>query len=275
MVWLRNNIFCIMIIVVIVLFIVNLSLIFLPLDNEERGTFGDQFGAVNALFSGLAFAGLIYTIVLQRNDLKLQRKDLLYQRKELELTRKEMEEQTAEFQKQNNTLKIQRFENTFFNMMSLFQNITDNFTYENPDGGDLFEAKGRDVFKKFYLDKDNFNGTRGVKGYLAEKGVDMLLNYDDIEVFNHYFHFFDGIVIYIDNTDLLEHKERYQYFVMLRNMLSDNERYIMFYYYAACGGWHKQMAEEYALFHDVNPKGLASVEHFDAFAPGAYDHYIA
>ena len=28
-------------------------------DKDERGTFGDMFGAVNALFSGLAFAGLI------------------------------------------------------------------------------------------------------------------------------------------------------------------------------------------------------------------------
>lgn len=29
---------------------------------EHRGQFGDLFGAVNALFSGLAFAGLIITI---------------------------------------------------------------------------------------------------------------------------------------------------------------------------------------------------------------------
>ena len=31
-------------------------------DPEKQGQFGDQFGAVNALFSGLAFAGLIFTI---------------------------------------------------------------------------------------------------------------------------------------------------------------------------------------------------------------------
>lgn len=40
-------------------------MIFVPNENT-RGTFGDQFGAVNALFSGLAFAGLIYTIVLTK-----------------------------------------------------------------------------------------------------------------------------------------------------------------------------------------------------------------
>lgn len=38
-----------------------------------RGLFGDMFGAINALFSGLAFAGLIITFLLQREELKAQR----------------------------------------------------------------------------------------------------------------------------------------------------------------------------------------------------------
>jgi len=43
---------------------------------ERPRTFGDMFGAVNTLFSGLAFAGLIYAILLQRSELELQRKEL-------------------------------------------------------------------------------------------------------------------------------------------------------------------------------------------------------
>lgn len=35
---------------------------------EDYGRFGDMFGAVNALFSGLAFAGVIYTLYVQRRD---------------------------------------------------------------------------------------------------------------------------------------------------------------------------------------------------------------
>ncbi len=57
----------------------------------KRGQFGDMFGAINALFTGLAFAGFIYTIYLQRKDLSLQRMDLRLQRDELELTRREFE----------------------------------------------------------------------------------------------------------------------------------------------------------------------------------------
>ena len=35
---------------------------------EARGQFGDMFGAVNAFFSGLAFAGIVFTINTQRGE---------------------------------------------------------------------------------------------------------------------------------------------------------------------------------------------------------------
>lgn len=107
---------------VIVIYASSWALVDYFIDHNERGTFGDKFGAVNALFSGLAFAGLIFTIVLQRKELSLQRE-------ELQLTRKEMEDQTAEFEKQNSTLRLQRFENTFFQLLSQFELVTDNLSF--------------------------------------------------------------------------------------------------------------------------------------------------
>lgn len=44
---------------------------------NERGLFGDMFGAVNALFSALAFAAVAYAIFLQRNQLVAQERDLI------------------------------------------------------------------------------------------------------------------------------------------------------------------------------------------------------
>lgn len=59
-------------------------LIYYASDNwADRGTIGDMFGAVNALFSGLAFAGLMYTIILQREEIKLNRDEIVNNRKEL------------------------------------------------------------------------------------------------------------------------------------------------------------------------------------------------
>lgn len=40
------------------------------------GQFGDAFGTVNALFSGLALLGVVYAILLQREDIEIQRLDL-------------------------------------------------------------------------------------------------------------------------------------------------------------------------------------------------------
>ncbi len=50
-----------------------------PIENlsiANAGVFGDSFGVLNSLFSGLAFAGVIITILLQRDELRLQREEL-------------------------------------------------------------------------------------------------------------------------------------------------------------------------------------------------------
>ncbi|HXF40658.1 MAG TPA: hypothetical protein VN687_13155 [Blastocatellia bacterium] len=50
---------------------------------QDRSSFGEMFGAINSLFSGLAFAGVIYTIYLQTQELALQREELIQTRREL------------------------------------------------------------------------------------------------------------------------------------------------------------------------------------------------
>ena len=245
---LRKNLFIIMIVMVLLLFLANLCLIFLPFDKDERGTFGDQFGAVNALFSGLAFAGLIYTIILQRHDLKLQRRDLHYQRRELELTRKEMEEQTAEFEKQNETLKIQRFENLFYSMLNLQQQIVDGLRYDYYEdehstvpvkGGFTRDRKlvkrevvGREVFRYLFSDVlivDNHSGTLyGYMQYLRYYGLE---KYDGTLIptyFDHYFRHFYKIVQFVDSQGF-SFEEKYRYLSFLRGTLSRYELVWLFY----------------------------------------------
>lgn len=51
---------------------------------------GESFGLVSALFSGLAFAALIITILIQSRELSLQRQQLTLQRAELEGQRLEL-----------------------------------------------------------------------------------------------------------------------------------------------------------------------------------------
>ena len=70
---------------------------FFPVGMEKRGQLGDMFGFIGALFSGLAFAGLIVTMLQQREDLQNQ-KD------EIQLQRKDLEAQTAALQLQKKKL---------------------------------------------------------------------------------------------------------------------------------------------------------------------------
>lgn len=80
----RKNIFIYLILGVVLLWALSAILTVTFLDHwADRGTFGDLFGAVNALFSGLAFAALIYTIVLQREEIKANREEITLNRKEL------------------------------------------------------------------------------------------------------------------------------------------------------------------------------------------------
>ena len=81
----RKYLLVILICIVVIIWGLSAFLIidFIP-EWSDRGTFGDLFGAVNALFSALAFAVLIYTLVLQREEIKQNREEIVLNRKELE-----------------------------------------------------------------------------------------------------------------------------------------------------------------------------------------------
>jgi len=75
-------------------------------DWNNRGLFGDMFGSVNSLFAGLAFAGVIYTILLQRNELALQRQELILTRAQLTRSAKAQEQSEEALREQVETLQV-------------------------------------------------------------------------------------------------------------------------------------------------------------------------
>lgn len=76
------------------------------LDLPARGQLGDLFGTVNALFSGLAFAGVIIAIMLQQEELELQRHEIAANRIELARTATAQEESREALRK---TIEAQTF----------------------------------------------------------------------------------------------------------------------------------------------------------------------
>lgn len=88
---------------------------------DRIGAFGDQYGTLNALFSGLAFAGVIIALHLQRKDLELQRD-------EMKASREEQERQTEIFQNQQKEAERQRFETSLNSLISMMTSIRDELT---------------------------------------------------------------------------------------------------------------------------------------------------
>lgn len=114
---------------------------------DHRGTAGDMFGAINSLFSGFAFAGIIYTILLQKKEFALQRE-------QLELQRHEVARSTAELAEQNKNMTKQRFETTFFNLISAHDNLVSSVTvtHKKANGNSLIEETltGRAAIDEYF-----------------------------------------------------------------------------------------------------------------------------
>lgn len=230
---------------------------------NARGLFGDSWGGVNAIISAVAFAGVIVTLFLQNRDLNLQRKEMARQREE--------------FEKENDTLKYQRFENLFYNMLNLQQEIVAGlkFDYEEegfipvtsgPDNLLTQERKrvirsvsGREVFQYLFRDvkigtgkKDNFGNPiyiYGYRGYLNECGLEA---YDETRIpsyFDHYFRHLYKIIQFVDNQGF-PFEEAYKYVSLFRGTLSRYEL-VWIYYNALSFEKIKKLIEKYSLLKNM------------------------
>ena len=123
---------------------------------QTRGLFGDMFGSVNSLFSGLAFVGVILAIFLQSHELSLQRK-------ELKKTQKVLRGQKQQLIIQNRTFTKQTFENTFFQLLNSHQILVESlnifFVDQKFTGTRYFAhlySDFRSTYKNLFLDNSNF-----------------------------------------------------------------------------------------------------------------------
>lgn len=221
---------------------------------ETCGQFGDMFGAINSLFSGLAFAGAIIAIYLQSQELNLQRKEL---------------EQTRDvFKEQSQTMSVQRFENTFFNMLGLLAQIQESLAYNKvtchieQSGfiGQISEKfakyevnkKGREVFSYF---KEQLL----IKLQQANNGVDYESPINDFlfgKAFNayaqlgNYFENIYTILEFIDNSADISDTDKSRYVRILRAQLSNDELFLLIcnIAYRGRGSKIKKLFEKYSMF---------------------------
>ncbi|MGP1991876.1 hypothetical protein D9V96_008320 [Zobellia laminariae] len=107
--------------------------------NKVNGaSVGDSYGALNAIFSGLAFSGVILTVIMQKDELKLQREELQETRKEFQMS---------------------RATNVIYNQLKKFDSEMSNFEFIDSDG-DIIEkgTKGILELNKVIAIKPTKNG---------------------------------------------------------------------------------------------------------------------
>ena len=186
---------------------------------SDRGTFGDMFGAVNALFSALAFAGLVYTLFVQRYELSLQRK-------ELELQRKEVKRNGDQLEEQKNVMLQQSFENTFFKMIELHHNLINSLTVSLGS----YSYNGREGL--FYL-REWMNSILHGSQFETEleTNISEFMNNGNGRNIKQYLNNFYSLLMIIHQhcTKTKEVIKDSDYTMIALSQLSDDERYIIFY----------------------------------------------
>ena len=234
----RDNKWLLWTMIAIVIIVIGVSWLlidyYIP-DYNVRGQFGDKFGSVNALFSGLAFAGLIYTIILQRKDLQLQKKDL-------ELTRKELEEQKEEAKEQNKTLLKREFNTMYFNFLASNRDIINEMRDKNHVGQTYIKYLNTILtsYRNYsYEDTDQIK-----KAYLR-------MYEEQREHLSYYFKSLHNLMFFINNSIEINSTEKTVYFSILMSQLSDYEIVLFFYdnIYRNSDHLIKTLIEHYSLFY--------------------------
>lgn len=266
-----------------------------PILLDKTAQVGDFIGGlVGSLW---AFAGILLFYLA----LRLQKKEFELQREELKLTRSELSQTRKESQSQSKTMILQRFENTFFNLLQLHHQIVDSiddsYTKDLNKGSrrsrpsmSLVQSKsdyspnnveiivsGRDVFERTFeaiypslanIDLETFN-----KKYL--------IYWSKVQTdFGHYFRNLYRIIKLIDTTNFSASDNeddfyiKYKYTSIVRAQLSDYELVWLLMNCLSRNGSDKfkPLVEKYSLLKNTPINEILMNNNLEKnYAPKAFD----
>jgi hypothetical protein len=180
----------------------------------DRGTFGDMFGAVNALFTGLAFAGLICTLIIQMQGVNTQRE-------ELAATREELAGQKDIMKKQSEQIDTQNFENGFFQVFKLHNEIVKDIKIFNAS---RYKYSGREAFDfiRASVNEDPvFAYNEEISQEIAKRCIkDVMLTHWG--GFDEYICSFISLISFVKSSSVDENKIEY-YFNFINTYISSDE----------------------------------------------------
>lgn len=222
-------------------------------DWNERGNFGDMFGAVNSLFAALALAFIIATLYLQIKSIQEARED------------------SAE----------ERFQGNFFRLVEVEQNVLNGIERHMMAAGSPIKLAGRRLFTDFYesLTKqfESLHKSNPQEDQLSLISRAYLTFYEQEQAnVGHYFRTLYNIVKFIDESTV---RNKQTYTNLLRAQLSSNELLLLFYNCLSEKGNRKfkPLVERYALLENMPDNKLLSDKfniipsHRTLYAEGAFN----
>ncbi len=235
---------------IIFVFLLNMLSPVFGFEKGDVGAWGDFFGGVlNPILTFLTFMGLLITIIVQQSELKESRKEF---------------KRTADaLSEQSENLRQQKFENTFFNMISFLNECGKNLNVidkeNNITGRAVFVYYHKKLLEKIVeaesLHRDNEVNKR------VERGVLSFSQYYDHEV-GHYFNQIKNLLRFIDSNG----QENKNFFSnMLSSQLTIHEKGIIFHY-AFVDDEYMSLVDRHQLLLGLNLK------HFTYNCQDPYDH---
>ncbi|MDC4478294.1 putative phage abortive infection protein [Acinetobacter baumannii] len=210
---------------------------------EKYGTYGDTYGSLNTLFTGLAFAGLIISIFIQMLELRQTRKELANQSKALSEQKSEFSAQTKILEKQtvintnqqkiiNEQFKETRktnFLNHFLKLIDQKNLLLENLTFPK-DGGQIhgisviieYANEFRRIRKNFDPEKhDSTFYSKAWENFTKESyGT---LNYQ----VQSYFKIYRVIFFTVHSSKILSDAEKKYYGYVFRMVVSLEEQLVL------------------------------------------------
>ena len=232
-------------------------------DFTETGEIGDTIGGIMGPFVAIGAAFLTFMAFwVQKEANEAQRQDI----------------------------KVERFNNNFFNLLNIHEQITNSLeynTYEMLNGQTEPKSyRGRVIFQQAYngiqeYDREKGRSYYGMKDRIRKEGMEAYTKSKIPTYFDHYFRNMYRIVKYVDEADVFDDdkissnvlKEKYEYVAILRSTLSRYELVWLFYNTLSDYGRakFKPLVEKYALLNNIRVELLVNpqdVYQFDASAFG-------
>ncbi|WP_404371712.1 putative phage abortive infection protein [Sphingomonas sp. MMS24-J45] len=207
-------------------------------DFSNTGAFGDSFGPLSATMAAAAAVSALLAWNIQRNEvLRLRSND----------------------EQAKNDLEINRDDQTFFNLLRMFQDVVAATDIQRSDGPD---KRGQDSFA-FILDRVSARLEHG-----REQAYTVIFN-KYINDLGHYFRILYNIIAFIDRSRL---PDKYFYVKVVRSLLSNAEIALIGLncIYGEGLTKFKPLVEKYALLKNLSPSLIEKYQFKSHFAAGAF-----